>query len=197
MTEIESTAVQIATVFGCLFFIFVALMVTRERLAKKAATHVKVKFINYDLGRGWFKLVPINVSDGTISLQTGKKEETEKTYPIGGTYDVDYPESWPRILQVPIREMVVSTDTWVPLSEQDRDKALAPEFLTIIRNEHFTEQTSRRVHEEAVAEGHIRKPGTKINWTVVLVLILLVLVGVIGYWLIENGPKIMAGLGVE
>lgn len=197
MSEEARVAVQIATLFGSGMVFFFVLIFIRERLQRKADTNVKIEIINYDLGKGYYKLVPINFEDGTVTLKGMVKGTMDKTYPIGGTYIVVHPEGWPRVLQVLIRKMVVSTDTWEPLSKKDRDPVLQPEALTIIRNERFGEQAVRRVQEEAMNAGTIPRKGIRINWSIVLILILLVLLGTVAYWLFQHGPEILAALGVE
>ena len=194
--QINTVTLQIATLLVSLLVIFILIIVYRERLQRKADTHVKVKYIDFELGRGFFKLVPINFQDGTICLKGLVKGATDKTYPIGGTYTVAHPESFPRVIQVGIREMVLSTKTWEPLSDEGRDFALKPEFLTLIRNERFGEQAVRRVQEEAIASGTVKKP-VKINWTTMLMLIMITLLGIVVWWVINNGDKIMQALGVE
>lgn len=197
-----STELYLTQALAILVFFVLApaiiLIVARERLQRKAITHVLCEFITPH-ETGFSKMLQEQNSMVTLTVPSikGQPPALEKTFPVGKTITVAWPENWPRFIQVAARKGIYRTDTWEPIHRTDGnpwiDPVLAPELLTTLRNEGTATLVIKRAEEEAMRAGYLaptRKP-MRISFDLMFKLVLLIAIGALFYFIIKYGPMLV------
>lgn len=187
-------AIQAITWLSAAVFLMGFVIYLRHRFQVQAIKNILVEYITPS-GHGYTQLVP--EQGGSITVPPAQKGGKGRVFPLAetSTYQIAFPENYPRLFQTKIKKIAVRTDTLEPISNLTGIPTMEPEMFYDLMDEQAMSvaiAASRDIKELSERLEKQPKPSTLYIWLAIITVITLGC----GFYMYNNLTGIQEGIDI-